>query len=160
MKVFWFSVVLMSCLAGTLQSAPPAQPAVQQQRPNVLFILTDDQRWDAMSCAGNRMIQTPHIDRLAAAGVRLASRLFERFDELSVLLVGAGEMIELTATHFGARHPKHMTFANRTVERAQQLDLALVHQRRERHVEIGRLVTPSDSALRPMEAIRACAYCT
>ena len=30
-------------------------------------------------------------------------------------------MIELTATHFGAQHPRHMTFANRTVERAQHL---------------------------------------
>jgi arylsulfatase A-like enzyme len=39
------------------------------ERPNVLVILTDDQRWDAMSCAGNPHLKTPHIDRLAAEGV-------------------------------------------------------------------------------------------
>jgi len=38
-----------------------------------------------------------------------------------VLFVGAGEMIELNATHFAAHHPRRMTFANRTLERAQAL---------------------------------------
>lgn len=40
-----------------------------QERPNVLVILTDDQRWDALSCAGHPHLKTPHIDRLAAEGV-------------------------------------------------------------------------------------------
>ena len=53
----------------------------------------------------------------AAAGVRLASRLFERFDELNVLLVGAGEMIEHCAAHFQARQPKRMVIANRSEQR-------------------------------------------
>lgn len=39
------------------------------QRPNVVFVLTDDQRWDALSCMGNPHLQTPHIDRLAEEGV-------------------------------------------------------------------------------------------
>jgi len=39
-------------------------------RPNILVILTDDQRWDAMSCAGNKLFSTPHIDRLAREGAR------------------------------------------------------------------------------------------
>lgn len=40
----------------------------QQNRPNIIFILTDDQRWDALGFAGNPIIQTPEIDRLAAEG--------------------------------------------------------------------------------------------
>jgi arylsulfatase A-like enzyme len=40
------------------------------QRPNIIFILTDDQRWDAMHCAGNEIIFTPNMDRLAADGIR------------------------------------------------------------------------------------------
>ena len=32
--------------------------------------MTDDQRWDAMSCAGNKIVKTPNIDRIAAEGVR------------------------------------------------------------------------------------------
>jgi arylsulfatase A-like enzyme len=37
--------------------------------PNILFICTDQQRYDALGCSGNPRIQTPVIDRLAAAGV-------------------------------------------------------------------------------------------
>ncbi|HPA21231.1 MAG TPA: sulfatase [Verrucomicrobiae bacterium] len=40
------------------------------ERPNVVFILTDDQRWDAMGCAGHPYLKTPNIDRLAAEGLR------------------------------------------------------------------------------------------
>lgn len=58
---------------------------------------------------------------MASAAVRFAERIYPTVTEQSALFIGAGEMIELTATHFGARHPRHMTFANRTVERAQQL---------------------------------------
>jgi arylsulfatase A-like enzyme len=38
------------------------------KRPNIVFLLTDDQRWDSLGCMGNPVIQTPHIDRLAAEG--------------------------------------------------------------------------------------------
>lgn len=37
--------------------------------PNIIFLLTDDQRADALGCAGNRIIHTPNIDRLAYNGV-------------------------------------------------------------------------------------------
>jgi arylsulfatase A-like enzyme len=40
------------------------------RRPNFIFILTDDQRHDALSCAGNPHAHTPNLDRLAARGVR------------------------------------------------------------------------------------------
>jgi arylsulfatase A-like enzyme len=38
-------------------------------RPNVLFILTDDQRADALSCMGHAYLKTPHIDQLASEGL-------------------------------------------------------------------------------------------
>ena len=40
------------------------------ERPNFVFFLTDDQRWDGMSCAGHPIILTPTIDRIAREGVR------------------------------------------------------------------------------------------
>lgn len=43
-----------------------------RRKPNIIFMMTDDQRWDAMSCAGNRILKTPNMDRLAAGGVRFA----------------------------------------------------------------------------------------
>jgi alpha-L-rhamnosidase len=39
------------------------------QKPNIIFILTDDQRWDALGYEGNKIIQTPEMDRLAYEGV-------------------------------------------------------------------------------------------
>ncbi len=39
-------------------------------RPSFLFILTDDQRFDTLGCTGNKLIQTPNLDRLAMRGVR------------------------------------------------------------------------------------------
>ena len=62
-----------------------------------------------------------HSISMAAAAVRLASQLFEDLAETRVLFVGAGEMIELTATHFAARNPKSIAIANRTLERGEKL---------------------------------------
>ena len=39
------------------------------QRPNILFLLTDDQRWNALGCMGNAVVQTPNLDALARDGV-------------------------------------------------------------------------------------------
>ena len=62
-----------------------------------------------------------HSISMAAASVRLASQLFEDLSELKVLFVGAGEMIELVATHFAAKKPRSMALANRTRERGERL---------------------------------------
>ena len=62
-----------------------------------------------------------HSISMAAASVRLAGQLFEDLRDVRVLLVGAGEMIELVATHFAAREPKTMAVANRTLERGEKL---------------------------------------
>ena len=42
-------------------------------RPNLVFILTDDQRYDTLGCTGNTFTRTPHLDRLAAEGVLFAN---------------------------------------------------------------------------------------
>lgn len=56
-------VILISFFAFTSH----AQTA---QKPNLLFIITDQQRYDAMSIAGNTVLKTPNMDRLAARGAR------------------------------------------------------------------------------------------
>ena len=58
---------------------------------------------------------------MAAACLRLAQRIFPAISDQAVLFIGAGEMIELSAEHFAAYHPRQITVANRTKERAQQL---------------------------------------
>ncbi len=63
LSLFW----LLLCTGAPLlrAAAPP--------RPNVLFILTDDQGYATLSCFGNKLVATPHLDRLAAEGARLTS---------------------------------------------------------------------------------------
>jgi glutamyl-tRNA reductase len=58
---------------------------------------------------------------MAAAAVKLAARIFPSLKDQSVLLIGAGEMIELAATHFAAQAPARIAVANRTLERAERL---------------------------------------
>ncbi len=58
---------------------------------------------------------------LAAAAIRLATRVLGDMPSQQVLLVGAGEMMELVATHVSAHKPKRLAVANRTLERASRL---------------------------------------
>ncbi len=58
---------------------------------------------------------------VAFAACTLARQIFESLSEVSVLLVGAGETIELVARHLHQHNVRHMMIANRTRERAQAL---------------------------------------
>jgi glutamyl-tRNA reductase len=62
-----------------------------------------------------------NVVSMAAAAVRLAGRIFPSLREQRVLFIGAGEMIDLAATHFAAQMPRAMAVANRTPERAHAL---------------------------------------
>ena len=58
---------------------------------------------------------------VAYAAVNLAKHIYGQLDETKVLLIGAGETIELVARHLYQQHPKAITVANRTIERAKNL---------------------------------------
>ena len=62
-----------------------------------------------------------HSVSLASAATGLAGRIFESLGSQRVLLIGAGEMIELCAAHFSSQHPQALTIANRTLERSEKL---------------------------------------
>jgi N-acetylglucosamine-6-sulfatase len=60
-------LTLVSASVVSACGAPPAQPST---RPNIVFVLTDDQRWDAISLSGRSgPLETPNIDRLGREGV-------------------------------------------------------------------------------------------
>jgi len=62
---------------------------------------------------------------VAYTGVNLAKRIFTSLQEQTVLLIGAGETIELVARHLKQNSVKHIIIANRSIERAQTLAKAV-----------------------------------
>src|SRR5882672_6905951 len=58
---------------------------------------------------------------MAAAVIKVAERIYPSIGGQKVLFVGAGEMIELCSTHYAAKQPREMTFANRSIDRSEQL---------------------------------------
>ena len=52
-----------------------AQGMNSRSTPNIIFILTDDQRWDALGYAGNELVHTPEMDKLAEQGVYFKNAL-------------------------------------------------------------------------------------
>ena len=64
------AVLIIFCIAVlALFQSCNREGASERKPPNIIFILTDDQRWDALGYAGNPIIQTPHMDELARSGL-------------------------------------------------------------------------------------------
>jgi N-acetylglucosamine-6-sulfatase len=61
---------LASCALGP---ASPRQTLARDNRPNFIFILADDHRWDALGHKGHPFIQTTHLDRIAQEGVSFSN---------------------------------------------------------------------------------------
>src|SRR5262245_9859011 len=61
---------MLACLHTLAMHASPGATGTKPPtvRPNIIFLLTDDQRWDSLGCTGNTIIQTPNIDSLARQG--------------------------------------------------------------------------------------------
>ncbi len=60
-------------LSGCGRSSARETSAAGRRRPNVVFMLTDDQRWDELGCEGHPFLKTPNLDRIAAEGARFAN---------------------------------------------------------------------------------------
>jgi alpha-L-rhamnosidase len=71
---FIFCAILSGCSFPSIAQSLKNKTTVNQ-RPNIIFILTDDQRWDALGYAGNKLIHTPEMDKLAEAGVYFQTAL-------------------------------------------------------------------------------------
>ena len=70
-----FTITLALCLTAAAHPLGKAsgQVAVSPAKPNVLLIVSDDQGYRDLGCFGSGEVQTPHLDRLAAGGIRLTS---------------------------------------------------------------------------------------
>lgn len=63
------ALVLATVLSLAAPTSEPRAESAPAPRPNILFILTDDQRFDALGTAGHPYLKTPNLDALAAEGV-------------------------------------------------------------------------------------------
>jgi hypothetical protein len=53
-------VIVFAALASVSNYTLSDEPS----RPNIVFILTDDHRWDGVTCSGNDLIRTPNLDQI------------------------------------------------------------------------------------------------
>ncbi len=60
------------CLCFLVITGVACSDRGKTDQPNIVYILTDQQAFDALSCAGNELVSTPSLDRLAASGVRFS----------------------------------------------------------------------------------------
>ena len=70
-KIFC-SILPHAALLLTPLTVLPAADSSVTNKPNILFLITDQQTVSALSCAGNPYVKTPNLDRLAARGIRFA----------------------------------------------------------------------------------------
>lgn len=95
------AVTAAVALPSATRAAAVQRPA---ERPNVLFVLMDDMRWDLMGCAGHPVIKTPALDRLAREGARFSNAF------VSLSLCSPSRASYLT----GLYAQVHGVFSNRT----------------------------------------------
>ena len=63
-----------TCLAAVAFLSPlPQGVAEEEERPNILVVLTDDHRWDALGFLGHPFLKTPNLDRIAVEGINFAN---------------------------------------------------------------------------------------
>jgi glutamyl-tRNA reductase len=62
-----------------------------------------------------------HSVSMASASVRLAERIFGDLKNSKILFIGAGEMIQLCASHFAGKRPKEIAISNRSVDRGDEM---------------------------------------
>ena len=71
-RASWLLVVgWIVAVAQQTAAADRTNKATSADKPNILFIMVDEMKWNVMSCAGHAIVRTPNLDRLAQPPRRL-----------------------------------------------------------------------------------------
>ncbi len=72
-KIIFALMLIVGINRLIAQSNVTAEVDRANKKPNIIFILTDDQQYGLLGCEGNEIVQTPHIDQLAKDGIRFSN---------------------------------------------------------------------------------------
>jgi len=136
-----FALLLLVALSLTAiaSAAPRSSP------PNVVFILADDLRWNTLGCMGDKIIQTPNIDRLASQGVLFRNH----FVTTSICCVSRASIF---SGQYEQRHGIGDFATPFTADQWQQTYPALLRQNGYRTGFIGKFGVGKDAAIKAMAA--------
>lgn len=104
----FMSMLWVACGQIALQ-VPSAAKA--DERPNIVLIMADDVSWEAFGCYGAVDYRTPHLDELAAKGVRMTHCYSTPICTTSRVQIMTGKYNFRNYTHFGYLNPAEKTFA-------------------------------------------------
>ena len=99
---------LLTCLGFSLLS----NSGFSAHRPNIILIMADDVSWECFSCYGGDDYKTPHLDALAAKGIRFNHCYSTPICTTSRVKLMTGKYNFRNYTHFGYLNPKEKTFAH------------------------------------------------
>ena len=97
-------LAILACLIATIQAfLADAQVRAEKanDRPNLVLIMADDVSWECFGCYGAEDYQTPHIDRLAAEGIRFEHCYSTPICTPSRVKIMTGKYGFRNYTHFG-----------------------------------------------------------
>lgn len=103
-------ILLLMLLHTPFTFAKPPRDA--DDRPNVIVIMADDVSWEAFGCYGADDYSTPHIDALAAEGVRFRHAYSTPICTPTRVKLMTGKYNFRNYTHFGYLNPKEKTFGH------------------------------------------------
>jgi len=87
--------------------------AIAERKPNVILIMADDVSWECFGCYGAEDYQTPHIDELAAKGIRFTHCYSTPLCTPSRVKIMTGQYNFRNYTHFGYLDPQSKTFGHK-----------------------------------------------
>jgi len=102
--------VLMIVLS--LLTMPVSCSFADERQPNIVLMMADDVGWEAFGCYGAEDYKTPHIDQLAATGIRFAHCYSTPICTTSRVKIMTGKYNFRNYTHFGYLSPKEKTFGH------------------------------------------------
>jgi arylsulfatase A-like enzyme len=134
-----FNIILTALLLSPLA----ALHAADVLKPNILIILTDDQRWNTLGCMGDTNVLTPHIDQLAKEGV-----LFQ--NHFVTTSICCSSRASIFSGQYMRRHAIEKFATPFTSERWAQTYPALLRQNGYRTGFIGKFGVGNDPAVKAM----------